>query len=373
MSSFREIAKGGWHPKSKDGSEESWRSDFKGVNQVAGWMGKGKDTNNTSQHEHVSKPLSSLKNPASFGPPPKHVKYHGAAALPNETTPSRRGMGAPSSREQVDYQNTQQQQPAQVQPARVEMEEEQPSRPTPSVPYRADTTGLSTSHLPPPPTRRTDSPAGSGTTQTSRPKPSAPPRAPPRQSPPSTPPSLPPAYAAQPPSGHASEGHVNEQATSNLSRAGVSVPALGIDSKAGSARKAPPPPPPTRGPSRQQSFPNAPSRTATAPSTSSAGGGGFRERHGNHLEAGKQKVSGINEKYGISRRINNFVEDQKSPADQGPPPPQHPNRTMSHGEPEAPNRRKAPPPPPPKRQEMRASPVNAGPPPPPVPLGSKPR
>lgn len=333
-------------------------------------MGKGKDTNNTAQHEHVSKPLSSLKDPSSFGPPPKHVKSHGPAALPNETTPDRRGMGAPVPREQVEYQNTRQQQ---QQPAQVENDEEQPPRPTPPVPYRADTTGLSTSHLPPPPTRRTDSPAGSGTTQTSRPKPSAPPRAPPRQSAPSPPP----AYTPQPRSSRASEGHVNEQATSNLSRAGVSVPALGIDSKAGSARKAPPPPPPSRGPSRQPSFPNPPSRTATTPtpSTSSAGAGagGLRERHGHHIDAGKQKVSGINEKYGISRRINNFIDDQKSPADQGPPPPQHPNRTMSHGEPEAPGRRKAPPPPPPKRQEMRATPVNSGAPPPPVPLGSKPR
>lgn len=34
MSSLKEIAKGGWHPKGKDGGEESWRSDFKGINQV---------------------------------------------------------------------------------------------------------------------------------------------------------------------------------------------------------------------------------------------------------------------------------------------------------------------------------------------------
>ena len=34
MSKFRTIAKEGWHPKSKDGGEESWRSDFKGINQV---------------------------------------------------------------------------------------------------------------------------------------------------------------------------------------------------------------------------------------------------------------------------------------------------------------------------------------------------
>jgi hypothetical protein len=26
--------KNGWHPKGKDGGKESWRGDFKGINQV---------------------------------------------------------------------------------------------------------------------------------------------------------------------------------------------------------------------------------------------------------------------------------------------------------------------------------------------------
>ena len=29
--------KGGWHPKGKDGGKESWRGDFKGINQVV-WI-----------------------------------------------------------------------------------------------------------------------------------------------------------------------------------------------------------------------------------------------------------------------------------------------------------------------------------------------
>ena len=33
--SFRGVMKDGWHPKGKDGaSKESWRGDFKGINQV---------------------------------------------------------------------------------------------------------------------------------------------------------------------------------------------------------------------------------------------------------------------------------------------------------------------------------------------------
>lgn len=39
MSNFKDLVKGGWHPGGKDGGtgggkKESWRKDFKGVNQV---------------------------------------------------------------------------------------------------------------------------------------------------------------------------------------------------------------------------------------------------------------------------------------------------------------------------------------------------
>lgn len=84
MPDFKELANSGWHPKGKDGkTRESWKGDFKGVNQVAGWMGKGKSPSRDAS-EHVSRPLSSLKDPAAFGPPPKNVNYHDGAALPNQ-------------------------------------------------------------------------------------------------------------------------------------------------------------------------------------------------------------------------------------------------------------------------------------------------
>jgi hypothetical protein len=93
MPDFKGIAKGGWHPKGKDGtSKESWRSDNKGINQVAGWIGRGKDPNEKSR-DHVSRPLSTLKDPAAFGPPPKNVNYHGGAALPDQITPDTRRLG----------------------------------------------------------------------------------------------------------------------------------------------------------------------------------------------------------------------------------------------------------------------------------------
>ncbi len=34
MSSLKGVVKGGWHPESKDSKRESWRGDFKGLNQV---------------------------------------------------------------------------------------------------------------------------------------------------------------------------------------------------------------------------------------------------------------------------------------------------------------------------------------------------
>ena len=34
MSGFKGIMKDGWHPKGRDGGKESWRGDFKGINQV---------------------------------------------------------------------------------------------------------------------------------------------------------------------------------------------------------------------------------------------------------------------------------------------------------------------------------------------------
>ena len=34
MSGFSGVMKSGWHPKGKDGGKESWRGDFKGINQV---------------------------------------------------------------------------------------------------------------------------------------------------------------------------------------------------------------------------------------------------------------------------------------------------------------------------------------------------
>ncbi|KAE8147462.1 hypothetical protein BDV25DRAFT_160293 [Aspergillus avenaceus] len=390
MSGINKVFKEGWHPKGKEGKKESWRGDFKGINQVAGWMGKGKDKDD-EREEHVSRPLSALKDPASFGPPPKHIKYHGAAAVPNQTTPDRSGLGAPLSQEQIHEQNVRQQQETES--------EAEPQKPAPPpLPYRANRTGVDPSTLPPPPVRRVESPADSAPAPV-RNKPSIPPRIPPRtnSTSPSHPPTPPPAYSSQPTSEQTSDGYLNQGATSRLAQAGVSVPALGIGNRSnspattnlpvnelqsrfsqmrtGSTSTSPAPPPPVRGDSYSREGTTGSSLNAQSATSSIKD---FREKHDDKIQAGKQKLSGFNEKYGISQRVNNFFDDRKGStnSDQAPPLPPHPNLNRSNSSVDSASiaRKKAPPPPPPKKAGMRAPPVTASSPsPPPVPLSTKPR
>ncbi|KAL2428748.1 hypothetical protein ABEF95_006393 [Exophiala dermatitidis] len=248
--SFRNVMKDGWHPKGKEGGKESWRGDFKGINQVAGWMGKGRDPHKEEAVDHVSRPLSTLKDPALFGPPPKNVNYHGGAALPNEITPHRTGLGAPLKPEEIEAarrvttpDNTQQ-----------EQQEAETRKPGPPLPYRADRTGLKTDHLPPPPVHRdvvTRSTSMTEGQQSFKPKPNLPPRLPSRQNtgtsgggtpPPATtlpsPQQPPPAYEAiparQPNPTSGSNYGINQAAVNRLGTAGVSVPALGIGNNSSS-------------------------------------------------------------------------------------------------------------------------------------------
>lgn len=188
-------------------------------------MGHAKQpTDSRAQDTRVSRPLESLKDPTSFGPPPKNVNYHGGAALPNEITPHRGGLGAPLTQDQIID--------ARVATAPVEEEPEQSQRPAPPpLPYRADRTGLRTDNLPPPPTHQEL--AASPVAQTRRapgPTPNLPPRLPSRQNTAS-----PPVTSATPPppsydSAIRTTGTptLNQSAISRLGSVGVSVPSLGI-------------------------------------------------------------------------------------------------------------------------------------------------
>lgn len=191
-------------------------------------MGRAKTDEAVQAREHVSRPLSSLKDPSSFGPPPKNVNYHGGAALPDEITPQRGGLGAPLTQSQIVGTST----------ADVEREDETSiKRSVPAVPYRADRTGLSTAHLPPPPTHHNIQETHNRATpppSSARFQPRLPPRLPSRTAsadmvsviadPP------PPLYDNTMPNTtqYASSSDLNQSAIERLGNAGVKVPALGI-------------------------------------------------------------------------------------------------------------------------------------------------
>ncbi|KAK3082217.1 hypothetical protein LTS18_010634 [Coniosporium uncinatum] len=274
MNGLGGVLKGGWHPEKAGGKKEGGiRSEFKGVNTVAGWMGKGKSSSNNTDYQagldHQSAPLATLKDPDSFGPPPKHAGAHGPAAGSLTSSTSSGGLGAPLPREQVQsYQ------------ARQQAQQEEIEKPkSPPVPYRKDTTGLNTANLPKPPARRNTpsvpaSSASSGTAQ--KPKPSLPPRLPPRSSTPQSPAEPPPPYMStdslqqHQPAG-TENGYINQGTMNRLGQAGINVPGFGIGSEKSpaTAPRPKPQPPAATGPQLselQQRF----ARMNTGSSSSSA-------------------------------------------------------------------------------------------------------
>lgn len=415
MPDLKGIAKGGWHPKGKDGkSTESWRGDYKGINQVAGWVGKGKGPD-AQKDEHISRPLSALKDPAAFGPPPKNVNYHGGAALPqwvlshdrgslskenanglSQITPDTRGLGAPLSKEEL-----QERQRVKEEEEERRAAEETAKPPPPPRQYRVDTTGLSTANLPPPPGRK-DGADGRNTVVSPPPTsvkpkpPSLPPRLPPRQN--TNPATPPPVYTEQ----DAQKGILNQSSLERLSTAGLSVPGLGI-------KKQPPPSPsgtnasqlnelqsrfsrlsstssvkpenPSEGTTFAQkqaalktasSFRNDPSSVSLNDARNAAStANNFRERHGDQVKTGWQSANKLNNKYGIANKVGAFgAATTTQPT--GPPDPNRETTQELNGA--GLGKKKPPPPPPPaKRPELTGAGVqnNSG--PPPIPLSSKPK
>ena len=360
---------------------------------------------------HSSRPLTSLKDPDSFGPPPKNLNYHGGAAVPNSTAPDRRGIGAPLSQSEIRAkQEREEQEVAAVQkPA------------PPPVPYRADRTGINTTNLPAPPVRRTgsglESPVSSTATQS--PRPNLPPRLPPRQNShplDSSPIDPPPPYSAI-------NEHAQQQSSvstsspsgfggprspiNRLGAAGVKVPGLGIGARntpsepghsvgindgissptttqtssfgslqsrfanlstSANPSSSPQSPRASEGTTfaqKQAAFKTAsnlqkdPSSVSLADARATAStANNFRERHGEQVSQGWKKGAGLNQKYGIADKINSGMGNQAGE-----------NETA-----------RSPPPPPTARSPPLASSaagnaggINRKPPPPPVPTSSKPR
>jgi hypothetical protein len=328
-------------------------------------MGKGKQPGSTeAAYEHQSTPLSSLKDPATFAPPPRRV--------PGAAPPLQRRQQA--------------------------QEDEEANRPPPG-PYQADTTGLNTAHLPKPPAFRHGQASSSGAAAAAKPKPSLPPRLPPRQNeyPDANTPAPPPPYSEAAQDSNVLQGELNQGAMSRLGGLGVSVPGFGI------GRASPPvpprqnsspsnarilaPAPPTRRPQQSEvqsslagssaplnatpktgttwaekqaaiktagNLRDDPSKVTLADARSAAStANNFRQRHGEQAASGLRTANSLNQKYGISDRVNGLGS---SSATVQPPPSPTQNRVG----------KKPAPPPPPKKRELTTEP-------PPIPLSSKPK
>jgi hypothetical protein len=393
----------------------------KGKDGIDSLRGKGKTDSMPERQQ--PRPLNTLKDPYAFGAPPKNVNYHGGTALPNQNTPHTGSLGDHLSSDEVEALEAYRQQKQ-----RQQQEEESPKGPP--LPFRADTTGLDTSHLPPPPTRRDGadgrSPPPAISARPKPPGPALPPRLPPRQNTNPRP---------SPPSSHASstdadihKGILNQGALNRLGAAGVSVPGFGIENKS----KPGLPPPPSASPSRNSPPFQAPSNNASQlnelqsrfsrlnkstdqkPESSSEGttwaqkqaalktassfrndpssvslndarnaastANNFRERHGEQVKTGWQSANKLNTKYGIADKANSYGGQNNAHVEE----PEYSGIEMqdnehgshvSSGQSHSIADKKKPPPPPAKKAGLAGSgiPRNGGVAPPPIPLSTKPK
>lgn len=246
MDKAKGVLKGGWHPAGDPKvHRDTWKSDLKGIA-----TGKNADKKQLeTARNHQSVPLSSLKDPDSFGPPPKHADaISGSAGIPTSPVRSKPkgGLGGPV--------------PA---PRWKQEQQEAEDKPTPPpVPYRTDTTGLSTSNLPKPPARRDNlasppptparaaAPANSSTQPARAPTAPPPPQSraapipPPRMNDhpdeftPAAPPSYPEATQTTQQPATQKPALLNQGALNRLGQAGVSVPGFNIGGSGSSSTTA---------------------------------------------------------------------------------------------------------------------------------------
>ncbi|KAI9789565.1 MAG: hypothetical protein M1816_005972 [Peltula sp. TS41687] len=357
MSGIKKVVKGGWHPE-----KDSWRGDFKGINQVASLVGKGKKTNaSSSSHEHRSAPLSTLKDPAVFGPPPKHVNFHGPAEVAASAPP------AYSSEEEDKV------------PLKENAEGRARSGPPP-VPVRANTTVSAMSR------KENDvNDEAVGTDQlASRSKPPVPPRLPPRGS------------------SDTATIQVNQGALKRLGQAGISVSGFDIGEKPSaltpqsegpttnplralsadrakanqvkdpgsrfsklstSSASSAPAGSPNEGSSfaeKQSALRTAsslyrnPTSVSVADATSAAStANNFRQRHGAQVAQGWKAANNLNDKLGLTgtgeRRPQRTFEDDPPSTEPQEQPPMAGKATL----------KKSPPPPPPKKRELTTNTAGA--------------
>lgn len=345
-----------------------------------------------------------MKDPSTFAPPPKHVRYYGDSTTQPATTFDARDSVAPSSNYPLEGQR--------------EAKSEE-AREGPPLPYRADTTGLSTRHLPKPPIRTTEAQNPvSSTSSSTKPKPPLPPRLPPRRIPhPSTEvaPEAPPPYSEAPSQTNNTGSLINQGALNRLGSAGIRVSGLGIGGESTSssswqnrsksnnepldsnsvedqrsqiqspaskfsnlATNPSPSETPAQGTSFAQkqaalktanSFRNDPTSVSLSDARAAAStASNFQERHGEQVAAGWKTGNALNKKYKIADKFsehthptndtNNNGETRDSAVSQAP-------TSLSFGT------KLRSPPPVPKKPFAAGSEAVA--PLPPVPWGSKPK
>ncbi|RFU75623.1 hypothetical protein TARUN_6624 [Trichoderma arundinaceum] len=277
MSKYADMAKG----KLSSGREKA--SDFKGrakgkVTRHIPGRGHKEEDNAPS---HVAAPLSSLRDPNSFAPPPRRTGS--ALAPPPPPSTAKRSVVPAPSKYQDPHAPRVEPPPrfADERQLQAYEEEAEAAHPTSSGPYRVNTTGLSTDHLPPPPIRR-DGPSNRsppsydsvvGATNHDAKAPSLPPRLPPRSA------SGTPDRADSPLSTlGVSSSNLNQGAVNRLGAAGISVPAFGIGSSSSPSNaddEVPPPKPPRPGaappPSQLNELQNRFARLGTSNTGSSTG------------------------------------------------------------------------------------------------------
>ena len=330
--------------------------------------------------------------------------------MPNAITPDRRGLGAPLSAEEIHAQSVHEESEK-----RAQREAAQQPPPPPPVPYRVDTTGLSTGNLPKPPVRRVDAadPANAHSSPqaarpSTKPKPSLPPRLPPRDA--ATPTQdPPPSYTSTVVGSQASSGlNLNHGALNRLGSAGVSVPGLNIGGQSEASQRedvnrpaeSTPTPKPTLGelhtkfsglstrpPASEpasaggtslaqkqaalktaSSFRKDPTSVSLSDAKATAAtANNFRERHGGQVASSFQTANALNQKYNVAGQSSHDTND--IPVKEGVRPSSSANDS-SHSLPFI--IKKKPPPPPPPKRGMGSDTDSTGP-PPPVPLSSRPR
>ena len=296
--------------------------------------------------------------------------------------------------------------------------EERPPSPTP---YKVNTTGLETSHLPKPPGRRDGAnvPNPPSYEAATSQKPAAGPKLPPR---------LPPRVGVASPkresAANPAAGIMNQDALNRLGAAGVSVTALGIgrsskpqpaESQSASspnppqmaslqnrftkmATSSPGPSDPSTSPqgstwqqkqaalktaSQFQKDPSSVSLSDAKSATTTANN--FRQRHGDQVATGMKSANSLNQKYGIANKLGAF---SPKPNDHGQQLPHNEAATTTGGSfitnqsaavpspgaaAMAAVKKKPPPPPPPKKPKLvgeSTAGTVAG--PPPIPLSTRP-